>query len=60
MSNILTKISEVCYLSNWLLLRKSNKFVNLNGGQMFAMQNEWAKGQFDMNERMNGPEASLT
>ena len=39
-SNILIKISEVCYLFNYLLLCKSYKFINLNGGQMFAMPNE--------------------
>ena len=52
-SNILIKISEVCYLSNCLLLYKSYMFVTLNYGQMFVM-NEWAKGCMS---RMNGPEA---
>ena len=53
-------VLEVCYLSNCLFPYKSYKLVNLNCGQIFVMPNEWARGPFDMNDRMNGPKASLT
>ena len=51
MSNILTKISEICYCPIAYVYVSFIRFVDLIGGQCLLYQmNEWARGCFGMNE----------